>query len=126
MEATAMKEQVIFICDDDSDIAEVTKVILERNHYKVRLFSVCNGIVEAAEKEQPALILLDLWMPDTGGEDVAYRLRSNPATRHIPIYLFSAVKDVEAIVTRCGADGFVPKPFDIKQLEGIISSALAV
>lgn len=126
MDATATKEQVIFICDDDSDIAEVTKLILERDHYMVKLFAVCEGVVEAAEKDQPALILLDLWMPDMGGEKVAVQLKANPATRHIPVYLFSAVRDVEQVAARCGADGFVPKPYDLEQLEEVVGRALVV
>ena len=126
MGTTAAREQVIFICDDDQDIAEVTRLILERVQYKVKLFAVCEGIVEAAEKEQPALILLDLWMPETGGEKVAYMLRSNPATKHIPLYLFSATRDVAEVAKRCGADGHIPKPFDLEELERMISNALAV
>lgn len=125
MEATAAKEQVIFICDDDHDIAEVTRLILERDNYCVKLFAICEGIVEAAEKDQPALILLDLWMPDIGGEKVALLLKSNPATRHIPVYLFSAVRDVEQVAERCGADGFIPKPYDLEQLEEVVGRALA-
>ena len=126
MDAVAIQQQVIFICDDDTDIVEVTKLILEKEHYIVKVFSVCEDIVEAAAKQQPALILLDLWMPEMGGESVACLLRSNPATKHIPLYLFSAVRDVEVVAKRCGADGYVPKPFDIVQLERIVKSALEV
>lgn len=126
MEATAAKEQVIFICDDDHDIAEVTRLILEREQYTVKLFSICEGIVEAAEADQPALILLDLWMPDMGGEKVAMLLKANRGTRHIPVYLFSAVRNVDQVVKRCGADGYIPKPYDLVQLEEIVDRALAV
>ena len=117
-------EGLIFICDDDHDIAEVTQLILQENHHKVKVFPACEGIVEAAKKYKPALILLDLWMPEIGGEKVARMLKKDPETRNIPVYLFSAVRDLEAVVRRTGADGYLGKPFDIVELEAVVNKAM--
>lgn len=118
------QQQLVFICDDDADIAEVTELIVLRNNYRVKVFSFCEKIPDEAEKLQPALILLDLWMPKMGGERVTRLLKKNPATRHIPVYLFSATRDLDYAVKRTGADGFINKPYDINELEMLIHSVI--
>jgi CheY-like chemotaxis protein len=123
---TAPREKVVFVCDDDSDIAEVTRLILERSIRSVRTFSVCEGIVEEAEKHQPALILLDLWMPEMGGERVVRLLKENPKTKHIPVYIFSAIRNVEEVVKRSGADGLISKPYEIEELEALAQKVLDI
>lgn len=120
------EEGLIFVCDDDNDIAEVTRLILNNNHHQVKVFSVCEEIVESAKKYKPGLILLDLWMPEMGGEKVAKLLKSDPETRYIPVYLFSATRNLPAVVERTGADGYLNKPFDIEELEALVQKALTV
>lgn len=120
------EEGLIFICDDDYDIAEVTRLILINNHHRVKVFSVCEEIVESARKYKPALILLDLWMPEMGGEKVAKLLKSDPETRNIPVYLFSATRHLAAVVEHTGADGYLNKPFEIEELEALVQKTLRV
>lgn len=119
MTATAQK-QYVFLCDDDGDIVEVTRIVLE-NTYTVKVFIDCANIIEEAEKLQPKLILLDLWMPGIGGEQVAIALKSNPLTKDIPVYLFSAVNDLPAIARKVNADGYLSKPYDLAQLETLLN-----
>lgn len=117
-------EQLIFVCDDDNDIAEVTELILNKVNHKVKIFTVCEEIVAAAKKYRPSLILLDLWMPEMGGEAVAMKLKNDPETRDIPVYIFSAIRNLEAVVERTGADGFLSKPFTIDELESLVRRIL--
>lgn len=113
-------KQYIFLCDDDSDIIDVTRIILE-TRFEVIVFRNCEDIVQAAERIQPKLILLDLWMPETGGENIAIELKSNSKTRKIPLYLFSAVNNLPAIARKVSADGYLSKPYDLKQLEALLN-----
>lgn len=112
----APARKLVFLCDDDADIAEVTRLILEEEMHEVMLFPVCEGIVEQAEKYQPSLILVDLWMPEMGGEKVIQLLKKNPKTRHIPVYIFSATRDADLALQRSGADGLLGKPYNIDDL----------
>ena len=116
----APTRKLVFLCDDDADIAEVTQLILEEEMHEVMLFSVCEGIVEQAEKYQPSLILMDLWMPEMGGEKVIQLLKQNPKTRHIPVYIFSATRDADLVLQRSGADGLFSKPYDIEDLHKLL------
>lgn len=122
MSNVVLSEHLVFLCDDDNDILEVTRIILEDMNCEVKAFSACEEITEAAQRLQPRLILLDLRMPKIGGETIARQLKKNPRTRHIPLYIFSA--DTDANVKRAaelsGADGVLGKPFEIKELEDIV------
>lgn len=117
---TPAPKPLVFLCDDDMDIIDVTKIILE-SRYTVKVFTDCSEIVSKAKELQPKLILLDLWMPETGGEQVAILLKSNPATRGIPLYLFSAVNNLPAIARKVKADGYLCKPYDLEQLEALLN-----
>jgi CheY-like chemotaxis protein len=121
---TAPKQKLVFVCDDDNDIAEVTKLVIEKQQHEVRVFSVCEDIVNAAEQHQPALILLDLWMPEMGGEKVIGLLKKNPRTKDIPVYVFSATRDVASVVKRAGADGFLNKPYSLRDMDNLLKKVL--
>lgn len=115
---------MVFVCDDDNDIAEVTKLIIEYHSHKVKIFSECEDVMEAAERHQPDLILMDLWMPEMGGERLIKLLKRNPKTRNIPVYIFSATRDVAAAVKRSGADGYINKPYNVSDLDNLLKKAL--
>ena len=107
----------VFICDDDEGILDVTKIILEEKGYEVSIILDCTTLIKRAESEKPAVILLDLWMPEINGEELTKQLKSNTLTRDIKIIIISANKDTEKIAKLAGADDFIHKPFDIDELE---------
>lgn len=119
-----MKERCVLICDDDPDILEVSKIILELRGHKVETLKNCDNILSKVETIKPDIILMDLWIPDIGGEEATKLLKNNATTRHIPIIIFSANNDIEKIAKVSGADNFLCKPFEIKDLESIIESTL--
>ena len=66
----------------------------------------------------PNLVLLDLRL-SAGGEEsaeICKRLKSNEKTRQIPIILLSAEADIKTVCIACGADDYLPKPFDVDTL----------
>ena len=67
-----------------------------------------------AARESVDVILLDVWLPGTSGDQILARLKSNEASREIPVLVITAVDRAES-VARClalGADDYLPKPFD--------------
>lgn len=118
-------EKLILVCEDDRPILEVTKTILEGEGMKVICLLDCEDIVEKAAKHKPDLILMDVWIPETGGEEATCLLKSDPRTQDIPVILFSAVNHLEEIAKRCGADGIVKKPFELDELTGTVQNHLA-
>jgi CheY-like chemotaxis protein len=78
----------------------------------------------AAVHEPPDLILLDLHLPDIGGEEVLRRLRAEPATAHIPVAVLSA-EAAPAVIRRMrtnGVVGYLTKPLDLAEVGHLIRS----
>lgn len=107
----------VLICDDDHDILEVTRTVLELRGFDVSTISDCNNIVEVVDSVKPGLILMDLWIPDAGGAVATQQLKAVERTRDIPVVLFSANNNLENVANECGADDFLRKPYDIADLE---------
>jgi CheY-like chemotaxis protein len=114
----------ILLCDDDQAITEVTSEILRHYGYKVTTLSDCTDICAQVERIRPDLILMDLWIPENGGESAVCELKSYPPTSHIPVLIFSAVNDAEKIAKRCRAEGVINKPFDMTDFETLLQKYL--
>jgi CheY-like chemotaxis protein len=110
----------VLICEDDEGIIDVAKIVLQEKGYSVTSLTNCSNIMDILPKVKPDVILLDLWMPDLNGEEVAAILKSNDKTRHIPIIMVSANKDLQKIAMLANADDYLAKPFDITDLENIV------
>ena len=115
----------ILIYDDDKEILFLCKTILQKYEYTVQTFSRCEDIVNDVSRIQPDLILMDLWIPEIGGEAAVALAKGNEATQHIPILLFSANDDIKEIYKKVNADGYISKPFDVKSFIDIIQNSLA-
>jgi CheY-like chemotaxis protein len=116
----------ILVVDDTADNRELLTTILQTAGFTV--IEAVNGAeaLEAALRN-PALVFLDLLMPELDGFEVCRRLRANPATRHIPICAMSAVysgaserRDAFA----AGADGFLSWPSDPEQVVAMVRTLL--
>lgn len=109
----------IIVADDDPSILDVIKLILEDEGYEVE--TVLNGgTLLKLNKELPDLLLLDIWMSGHDGRDICRKLKKQNSTKHIPIILVSANRDVKKFAMEAGADGFIAKPFDIDHLIEIV------
>ena len=119
-------KKCILIFDDDPEILLVCKLILEQQNYRVETRMRCDNIIEDISDTHPDLILMDLWIPEIGGENAVTLMKNNKATQHIPAILFSANAEIEEIGKRCNANAFLSKPFDVAVLKKIIEENLSV
>jgi CheY-like chemotaxis protein len=109
-----MKTIVLF--ENDKDIAEVVKIILEPEGYNLIIRdNVDDNIDNFVCSIMPDFILLDLRIPDIGGKAAAKILKNNPFTMEIPIIFFSADNGIKDIAEQYGVQYFA-KPFDMKDL----------
>ena len=67
---------------------------------------------------------MDLWIPEIGGEKAIDIVKKNPVTQHIPMLIFSANAEIEAICKRVNANGFIEKPFDIIRFKETIQEKM--
>lgn len=120
-----MKKKCVLIYDDDQEILNVCKAILDLENYHVETLVQCENIVDDIEKLKPDIILMDLWIPQIGGENAIRLMRENYGFRHIPVVLFSANDEIEKISKKVSASAFLKKPFDIhsfrKTIEAYVS-----
>lgn len=106
----------VLICDDDEGIIEIIKIMLEEAGYRVLTLSSGKAILKKVADYKPNLILLDIWMPGIGGEEITKILKRDKTTKSIPIIVVSALNDTQRIARDCGADDFLPKPFEMNNL----------
>jgi DNA-binding response OmpR family regulator len=116
--------QSILICDDDEGILEVSRAVLESSGYEVHTLSSFDNFFSILDQEKPDLLLVDLWMPKIGGEQMIRKLRKNKKTSNLPIVIISASKDIGQICKESGANGYLGKPFDIDDLLSLVGKII--
>jgi DNA-binding response OmpR family regulator len=104
----------ILVVDDEPDIVRIVVKIMEsRGHDVVTAIDGPMGL-EAAQIEQPDVVILDLNLPKMDGFEVCRRIKESEETRHIPVLMMTAayvtVEDADR-GTKLGADEYVTKPF---------------
>ncbi|MBI1863446.1 response regulator [Candidatus Microgenomates bacterium] len=119
-----MRKQTVFVCDDDPGIVDVVKIVLEDAGYTVVASRDSEKVVTTVKRLIPDLILIDLWMPSLGGEQLVPILKKDKDCMQIPVIVISASKDTQEVAARVGADGYLCKPFDIDDLEQIVKKHL--
>jgi type IV pilus assembly protein PilB len=110
----------VLVAEDDAITRMLVKLLLERDGYTV--LEAANGrqAVEIAAREHPALVVMDLNMPEMNGYDAIAHLRRVPALSAMPVMVLTSEEGpgVETTVLQLGADDYVLKPFD----PGVLSS----
>jgi CheY-like chemotaxis protein len=99
------------IVDDDQMNRELLETVIKRSGYSVAHANSGTQALTLIEAQPPDLILLDVRLGEMSGFDVCARLKSEPATRPIPIIILTAAdnEDDRMNALRAGADGFFPK-----------------
>lgn len=117
---------MIYLLEDDDSIRKLVIYTLESQGYPARGFARPSAFWAALAAETPALVLLDIMLPEEDGLSVLKKLRAAPATRRLPVILLTA-KDSEydrVIGLDNGADDFVSKPFGMMELLARVRAVL--
>ncbi len=118
-----MSEETILVVDDEPHIIELATLYLKNEGYRV--ISATDGAqaLEKIETEPPALVVLDLMLPDINGWEVCRQVR---AKSNLPIIMLTARSDdVDKIVgLELGADDYVTKPFNPRELVARVKAVL--
>ena len=119
-------EGPILCVDDDENILEVLSEMLEAAGMPVLVARTGYDALALAISQRPALILLDLVLPDLPGEEVCNRLRAHVPTADIPIIMLTVKGDESDKVFgfENGADDYVTKPFSAQILRARIRALL--
>jgi DNA-binding response OmpR family regulator len=114
----------ILVVDDDPNICENLKLRLESSGYTVNTAS--NGVVAfvKASEEKPDLIILDVSMPTMDGLKFVQATRWRVEMRDIPILILTGRVNTKEIFDNLGVDHFLTKPYDAKELLGMVAECV--
>lgn len=106
-------KRTIHVLEDDADISELIVFLLEEQGYEVSVFCNIASFRHKVDRPLPALLIIDVMLPDGNGLDLCTTWKADSATVDIPILLMSAYEDYKHDKRAKYADGFISKPFDI-------------
>lgn len=116
----------LLIVEDDVDLAEMLNAYFRSQGYQVKVVHWGEDALQACASIRPALIILDIRLPDIDGYEVARRLRENRRTNNIPIIFLtdrrSRADRLQGL--ELGADDYVTKPFDMQELRLRVRNSL--
>lgn len=120
-----MSQAQILVVDDEPDIRELVRDILQDEGYSVSVAENGESARNAFARQTPDLVLLDIWMPDIDGITLLREWSSN-GVPECPVVVMSGHGNLETAVeaTRLGAHDFVQKPLSLARLLAIVSQAL--
>lgn len=108
----------VLVVDDAADIRLLVRALLTRADCHVREAESAADALVSIARDRPDVVLLDIQMPDADGWSVLETLRSDPATAELPVVLCTvrARAEERARGWRLGCDGYITKPFAIRDL----------
>jgi DNA-binding response OmpR family regulator len=119
----ATKPQTVLVVEDEASIASFVAAYLKNAGYSVRTTASGNEALRLVASEKPALVVLDLMLPDIDGVEVCKRIRQ---TGDLPVLMLTARdEDVDKIIgLEVGADDYMTKPFNPRELVARVRAIL--
>jgi two-component system, OmpR family, response regulator len=124
--ATGATAERILVVDDEPDIVALVAYHLAKSGYRVSTASSGTEALEAARRDRPALVVLDLMLPGMSGYDVLEQLRADDATRDVGVLMLTARREEPDRIRglSLGADDYLTKPFSPRELLARIRALL--
>ena len=116
----------LLFADDNADMRRMVQSLLESSGHEVALVPDGAAALASLEEREPDLLILDLVMPNMTGLDVCRLVKANPFTARIPVLMLTAEDEIESKVEgfEAGADDYLPKPFDPRELRARVTAML--
>ncbi|MFL5606826.1 MAG: response regulator [Gemmatimonadaceae bacterium] len=108
----------VLVVDDEADIVALVAYHLAKGGYRVSTASSGTDALDAARRERPALVVLDLMLPGMSGYEVLEQLRAGDATRDMAVLMLTARREEQDRIRglSLGADDYLTKPFSPQEL----------
>ena len=117
---------LIYVVEDDDNIREIETIALKNSNYLVKAFARATDFYRALNDILPDLVLMDVMLPDENGCDIVRRLRSQSATKRLPVIMVTAKTSEMDMVKGLddGADDYIKKPFSVLELLSRVKALL--
>ncbi len=121
-----MVNELIAVVEDEEDIRGLVAASLLKERFRVSEFADGRGFLAALRREKPALVVLDLMLPDADGFALCRSLRADRATASLPVIILTArAEESDRILgLELGADDYVVKPFSPRELGARVKAVL--
>lgn len=106
----------ILIVDDDPDIGVMLKMMLEYKGYNAVVAERAEEAIGVLNENNIKLIIMDMLLSGVNGTDICTGLKKNPKTKNIPVVMISAHPNARETCMSAGADDFISKPFDMRDM----------
>lgn len=108
----------VLVAEDSATQAEQLRNLLGERGYTVTIASNGKQALEAARKSRPTLIISDIMMPEMNGYAFCKAVKNDPGLRDVPVILVTSLSSIQDIAMglECGADNFIRKPYDPRNL----------
>ena len=106
----------ILVIDDDPDIGLMIKTMLEYHGYSVEVKDKAERTADWVGTGDYGLVIMDMLMSGVNGIDICTALKQDPMLAHVPVIMISAHPNAKAICKEAGAEDFISKPFDMKEI----------
>ncbi|MDX9703122.1 MAG: response regulator [Candidatus Auribacterota bacterium] len=120
METSGEKKKVLII-EDETELLTILQIRLSHAQFEVFAASDGNSGLELAQSVKPDIILLDIMMPGIDGFTILREIKGSDSTCEIPVIVVTARDRIEDSCLLEGAEGFLTKPFDYRELENAIN-----
>lgn len=116
----------ILVVDDDKEIVRIVRAYLEKAGFQVLTAFDGETALHSLRRDRPALIVLDLMLPDQDGWDITRLVRSDATLADTPIIMLTArIDDTDKIIgLELGADDYITKPFNPREVVARVRSVL--
>ena len=111
-----VNEALILVLDDDPDICSMLKMVLDYHGYAAVDAASEQKAKAVLSKQNVDLIIMDMLLSGTDGTEICRRLKQDKQTSSIPILMFSAHPNAQTVCLEAGADDFISKPFEMKDM----------
>lgn len=116
----------ILAVDDDNDIVDVIKIILEDEGYEVSTLTNGKNVFNVISSFRPDLILMDVMLGGMDGREICKAIKSHKLFKGIPVVMISASHNLQNLLQLPGSpNDFLPKPFDIDHLVRKVNAQFA-
>ena len=117
---------LIYVVEDDDNIREIETIALKNSNYLVKALARATDFYRALNDILPDLVLMDVMLPDENGCDIVRQLRSQSATKRLPVIMVTAKTSEMDMVKGLddGADDYIKKPFSVLELLSRVKALL--
>jgi DNA-binding response OmpR family regulator len=118
-------KKCIYVVEDNISISEIIEFLLVEEMYDVITCPNTREFWLQMNRHLPDMVVLDVMLPDGNGIDVCSQLKASARTHQIPVMMMSAGNNLHKVKSKCAAEDFINKPFDLNDFADRIEKYVA-